>query len=65
MQRIAPIQCGRKYAVNRREVTAVLVRSYGPKADFAKLVTLEAEDGSRFKLVQWGDGSIYRVTAAN
>ena len=56
------MQCGGKYAIRGKEVTAVRVLSYGPKADFAKIVTLEAKDGACYKLTQWDDGVIYRVT---
>lgn len=60
MQHVRYLQIGSRYAIRGKEVIAVQIRSlYGIGL---RIVTLRAGDGDEYKLNQWHDGAIYRIS---
>lgn len=61
MQKIRPLQCGSRYAINGEGVTAVQVKTMGVGLLSGTRIVHLAGNARRYRLTQWPDGTIYRV----
>ena len=58
--RVAPIQCGQRLSVRGEPVEAVSILNLAGPANGIRVIHA-ANDNNRYRMVQWPDGSIYRI----
>lgn len=63
MQVLKPLHINQFVTIHNQPLEVVGIKTFNNLADYARIIHLQSVDSDkRYRLVQWKDGCIYRIT---